>query len=167
MLEIIKTRRSVRKFSSRPVSDAAVEDILEAARWAPSGKNRQPWKFAVVRDSKVKKAISKCTDSGKIIRAADVLISVFLDTSVSCNRTKDVQAAGACIQNMLLAAHALGFGAVWLGEILKNSQEVAEILQAPGESELMAVIAMGYPARRGSPRPPPRKPLSELVFFRR
>jgi len=62
------------------------------------------------------------------------------------NDVKDHQAMGACIQNMLLAAHGLGLGAVWLGEILKNAGEVRKLLGLPEEMELMAVVALGHPA---------------------
>jgi nitroreductase len=155
-------RRSVRDFTGDGVGDDAAEKILEAGRWAPSGLNNQPWKFKVVRDSETKKKLAACTKYCSIIENAPLSICVFLDNEESYDRTKDVQAVGACIQNMLLAVHAQGLGAVWLGEILNKRKQVEEILAAPKSCELMAVIAVGRPklaSTKGS-----RKKLSELAL---
>jgi nitroreductase len=164
MLELIKNRRSIRKFTGQEVPGEFIDRILEAGRWAPSGMNNQPWRFAVIRDRDLKEEISRLTRYGRIIQGADVLIGVFFDTSAGYHRTKDTLSMGACIQNMLLAVEALGLGAVWLGEILKSEREVNGLLEAPDGYELMAVIALGYP---DGPRPGPteRRPLNELVFF--
>ena len=166
MLDLIKTRRSIRAFSDGNVADDLLDKILDAARWAPSGMNNQPWRFAVIRDKNLKDMVSGLTRYGKVVQGSDVIISVFLDTEASYHHTKDVQAVGACIQNMLLTIHALGLGGVWLGEILKSEKELKLLLEAPQAYELMAVIALGYPAEPifGNPQ---RKELSELVFFRK
>ena len=148
VIEAIRTRRSVRQFTRKPVSDDALNQILESAVWAPSGKNNQPWKFAVIRDPVIKEALAALTHSGSIIRGAPVCIGVFLDHSRVYDRTKDVQAIGACIQNMLLAIHSLELGGVWLGEILKNKEKAGELLGMGSELELMAVVAFGHPAKR-------------------
>src|SRR4030042_619656 len=145
LTEAIRTRRSIRKFREGPVSDEAVNEILEAGSWAPSGKNNQPWKYAVIRDADLKGALATMTHYRATIRDAAVCIAVFLDTSRSYDRTKDVQAVGASLQNMLLAIHSMGLGGVWLGEILKNKEKVAEVLGAEKDLELMAVIALGPP----------------------
>jgi nitroreductase len=110
--------------------------------------------------------VSGLTRYSKTIKAADVLIAVFLDTGTSYHHIKDVQAVGACIQNMLLAIHFLGLGGVWLGEILKSEKEFKLILEAPDSYELMAVIALGYPAEPIFVNSK-RKELEELVFFKR
>jgi nitroreductase len=123
IFEIIKTRRSIRKFSREPVPDEIINRIIEAGTWAPSGLNNQPWKFAVIKDKELKTKISGLTHYSKIVLSANVLIGVFLDRTASYDRTKDSQAIGACIQNMLLFIHSLGLGAVWLGEILKNKDK--------------------------------------------
>lgn len=165
MLDLIRSRRSVRSFTDAAVDDTLIDQILEAGARAPSGMNNQPWRFAVVRDAGIKEQLAPLTHYNKIVLAAPVLIAVFLDNAASYDRTKDCQAVGACIENMLLALHALGLGGVWLGEILRNKDAVARILRAPEACELMAIIACGQPDR--SPKPTTRKPLSELVFFRR
>jgi nitroreductase len=163
--EIIRTRRSIRKFTEDHVPDDVIDRIIEAGTWAPSGLNNQPWKFAVIKDAGLKKQISGLTHYSRIVLSANVLIGVFLDNSVSYDRTKDTQAIGSCIQNMLLYLHSIGLGAVWLGEILKNKDRVLDLVGGSDEFELMAVIALGHPAeKKGDGN---RKKPAESVFFRK
>lgn len=162
-IEVIKSRRSIRNFLDRKVEDGITETILEAARWAPSGLNNQPWRFVVVTDRGIAEKMADCTRYGQIIRHAPLLIAVFLDLDMMYDRTKDVQACGAAIQNILLAAHSMGLGAVWLGEILNCKTDVGNILDAPESFELMAVIAIGYPAKEII-RSKDRLPLSDIAF---
>lgn len=157
----IKTRRSVRNYSDKKISEKELEEILEAGRWAPSGLNNQPWRFIIVSDSKVKEEVSAQTKYGRIINNAPLIIAVFLDNNESYDRTKDVLAVGACIQNMLLAVHSLRLGGCWMGEILKNKDEVKKILQAPEGYELMAVITIGHP--KGAAEETERKEIKELI----
>ncbi|HQG31004.1 MAG TPA: nitroreductase [Deltaproteobacteria bacterium] len=166
MKDAIRSRRSIRKFSDQVVPDNLVDEILDAGRWAPSGLNNQPWRFAVIRDAGLKGEISGLTAYGSIVRSANVIIAVFFDTSSGYDRTKDLQAIGACIENMLLCIHEQGLGGVWLGEILKSGSEMKALLGAPDTYEFMAAIALGY-SKGWPPRAPARKPLSELVFFRK
>jgi nitroreductase len=88
-------------------------------------------------------------------------MAVFADRVDMYHEVKDHQAMGACIQNMLLAAHGLGLGAVWLGEILKNAGEIRSLLGLPERLELMAVIALGHPVQKK--RTSSRKPVSEIL----
>ena len=162
LLEAIFARRSIRQYTDEPVDRQDVQTILEAGRWAPSGLNNQPWRFAVVRDREVKDKVATHTRYREIIRNAPVIIVVFIDNTASYDRTKDCQGIGACLQNMWLATHALGLGGVWLGEILKNKERVGEILEAPETYELMAVLAIGHPKHRQQKSD--RKSLSDLVF---
>lgn len=164
-IEAIKSRRSVREFTDENVSDEAIEQIIEAGRWAPSGLNNQAWRFIIVRSRDVKDALSGLTHYGAIIKNAPVLIVVFLDSDMMYDYTKDVQSTGAAIQNMLLAIHSIGLGGVWLGEILKNKGTVNKVLEAPDSYELMAVVALGHPVKKN--RSSERKEFSELVFRER
>jgi nitroreductase len=161
VIDTILTRRSVREFNDRTISKEEVNIILDAGRWAPSGLNNQPWRFVVVRDSETINKLSECTHYFRIVAGAPLLIAVFMDTEHSYNRTKDIQAIGASIQNMLLACCDLGLGAVWLGEILNQHEKVNLILGCPSELELMAVLAIGEPAP--GKRTSTRKALSEIV----
>jgi nitroreductase len=165
MLEGIKTRRSVRRFTSDEVDDTTIDLIIEMGTWAPSGLNNQPWKFMVVRNQQIRDELSTQTKYSPIIQQANVCIAVFLDNSLSYDRVKDIQACGACIQNMLLALHNLGLGGVWLGEILKNRESVEKILEVPQSCELMAIIALGHTEEKD--REGNRKPLEEVILARR
>ncbi len=164
ILETIRSRRSVREFTDQTVSDQQIEQILEAGRWAPSGLNNQPWRFVVVRNSDLKERLAACTTYARVMRAANVLIAVLLDKKVMYDRTKDVQATGACIQNMLLAIHDMGLGACWMGEILNRHEEAEEVLGVSNSLELMVVLAVGYP--KSGIRSSSRKSLDELIISR-
>ena len=164
MLDEIKARRSIRVFSTDQIEDNRIDQIIEMGTWAPSGLNNQPWRFIVVRDQDLKYKLSLQTKNSQVIQSAPACIAVFLDHTQSYDRVKDIQAIGACIQNMLLTIHHLGLGGAWLGEILKNRESVEEILEAPKNCELMAVIALGFPAeRRGTGT---RKAVDQVVIGR-
>lgn len=170
VIEAIRKRRSIRQFRKEPISDEALDQILESAIWAPSGLNNQPWKFAVIRDRGLKDSLAILTHYGSIIKEAPVCIAVFLDHRRVYDRTKDVMAIGASIQNMLLTIHSMKLGGVWLGEILKNKERVGEILGADKDLELMAVIALGYPGegiKQLDEKGKKRDSLKEKVFLRK
>lgn len=162
VIDTILSRRSIRKFTEEPVDDDDIKIILEAGRWAPSGLNNQPWKFILIRDKTTIEELAGCTHYAKIIQNAPLLIAVYLDTETMYNKTKDIQAIGAAIQNMLLACCDLGLGAVWLGEILNNANKVNLILSCPDSMELMAVLAIGKPAENG--KQTSRKDLKEIAY---
>lgn len=146
ILNIVKKRRSIRKYKTRRVPDLLVSQILEAGRWAPSGLNNQPWRFLVIKETATKNKLAGFTKYSQIIKNANAVILVYMDSQVTYNRDKDLMAIGACIQNMLLEAHSLGLGACWLGEILNHKKEVSSYLGLPVNLELMAVISLGYSA---------------------
>jgi len=147
IFEGIYTRRSVRDFTNVPVEREKLLEILTAGSWAPSGLNNQPWRFVIISNSEKRRELAVLTRYSRILEQAPVAIAVFADRSVMYNDIKDHQAIGACLQNMLLAAHAMGLGAVWLGEILNNAVAVRASLELSENYELMAVLAVGYPAR--------------------
>ncbi|MCD6128740.1 nitroreductase family protein [Candidatus Bipolaricaulota bacterium] len=159
VLRAIRERRSVRSFKTDPVEPEKIEAILEAGRWAPSGKNTQPWRFVVVESQEKREQLGRLVTQMDMIRTAPVTIAVLLDTKAGYDRIKDVQAIGACAQNMLLAAHSLGLGACWIGRV--RDEQVERVLGTKEHEELMMLIPIGYPAE--SPAPKERKPLSELV----
>ena len=165
MLEKIKTRRSIRKFTPENIDDQIIDQIIEMGMWAPSGLNNQPWKFVVIKNRECLEAISRQTTYSHIIQNAPVCIAVFLGTAESYHREKDIQAIGACLQNMLLTIHHLGLGGVWLGEILNNRKEVEKILDVPDSLELMAVVALGHPAEKKSKGS--RKSIKQVIIARK
>jgi nitroreductase len=145
LLEVIRSRRSIRKYSDKSVSDEIINEILEAGRWAPSGLNNQPWRFVVIKEKSFKDKLSSMTNYSTIVSGSDFCIAVFYNNPAGYHREKDIMSIGACIQNMLLYAHYLGIGSVWLGEILKNREKIGEILGINPSNEFMALIAFGYP----------------------
>lgn len=163
VIAAIHSRRSVRHFLDAPVDRKLVLEALDAASWAPSGLNNEPWRFAVIWDSGVKERLAGLTRYSATLRSAAVLVTVFLDKQSSYDYVKDCQAVGASIQNLLLAVHALGLGAVWIGEILKNQAQVVKILDLPDRLELMAVVAIGHPAHRNQSSH--RRPVEELIVL--
>lgn len=163
--KVVLNRRSVRKFNDRDIPEEMINQILTAGIWAPSGMDNQPWRFAVIRDKELKSEIAKHTKHKAILENAPVIIPVFVDHNVTYDTVKDAQTMGACLQNILLAIHALGLVGVWIGEVLKNGDKVVKLCCAPKKYELMAVICIGYSAelhKEGK-----RKGLDEVVFLRK
>lgn len=162
VLEAIYQRRSIREFTDEEVSPELLREIVRAGHWAPSGLNNQPWRFVIVRDPEIRSRLAEQTHYGHIVRAARALIAVFLDKDAMYDEVKDHQAAGACIQNILLATEALGLGGVWLGQIRKNKTEVNRILKLGPHLDLMAVVALGHPLHRNQKSK--RKQLEEVIL---
>ncbi|SFM57199.1 nitroreductase family protein [Methanolobus profundi] len=162
VIDTILSRRSIRKYTEEPVEDNDIRTILDAGRWAPSGLNNQPWKFVVIKDKGTMEELAGCTHYSQIVRSAPLLVAVYLDTETMYNKTKDIQAIGASIQNMLLACCDLDLGAVWLGEILNNANKVNLILNCPDSLELMAVLAIGKPAESG--KDASRKDIKDITY---
>ncbi|ADH85263.1 nitroreductase family protein [Desulfurivibrio alkaliphilus] len=162
VLEAIYRRRSVREFTPEEVSPDELQEIVRAGIWAPSGLNNQPWRFVLIRAEETRARLAELTKYSRIVLAAPALIAVFLDQGAMYDPVKDQQAAGACIQNMLLAAEALGLGAVWLGQILHNKDKVRQELDLDDHLDLMAVIALGRPEPKD--RRSQRKPLEDFIL---
>jgi len=162
LLEGIHTRRSIRNYTSEPVTREELRRIVLAGTMAPSGMNNQPWRFVTVSNRDILRRLAKLTRYNHIIEKAAACIVVFIDEGAMYHEVKDHQSMGACHQNMLLAAHAMGLGAVWLGEILKSAREVRELFGLPDAMDLMAVIAIGHPAGTGGRSD--RKPVEEVLL---
>lgn len=165
VLNAILERRSVRHYTEGSVDEKLVMEALKAASWAPSGLNNQPWRFGVIRDPELKARLGGLTRYTNVLKSAPVLVTFFLDKDSSYDYVKDCQAVGASIQNFLLAVHARDLGAVWIGEILKNKDEIRQILGLPDRLELMAVVAVGHPAHRNQSSH--RRPIEELILFQK
>jgi nitroreductase len=162
VLDAIFQRRSIREFTESPVAQDLLREIIRAGSWAPSGLNNQPWRFVSITDPATIAELAAQTRYAHIVKAAPALIALFLDQREMYSEIKDHQAAGACLQNMLLAAEALDLGAVWLGEILNRKAEVNRILGLDLNFELMAVVALGHPAHRRQKSH--RKTLNEVII---
>jgi len=144
LIDLIRSRKSVRNFIYKKIDNDTIKEILDCGRWAPSGQNCQPWKVCIVAHPTVKRMIAEQSKYGGIIESAYLNFVVFLDLERGYDRVKDILAVGAFIQNMLLAVHAKGLGAVWIGEILKNKEKISEIFKfSPERYELMGVLTVG------------------------
>ena len=167
LLEVIKTRRSIRSFKDAPIPDEAVEQILDAARLAPSGGNRQRWEFVYVKDPQVLRIIKNCSP-GFYGDAAAVIVIGMKEEGEAFGRTSyddivGVMDVGFAAENILLAAHALGLGGCAIASF--NESGVRKVLDAPEDWKPILMVSLGYPDK--VPKTPPKKPLSELVYLDR
>lgn len=159
-LELLLTRRSVRKFKRDEVSDEILRKVLDVARFAPSARNSQPWEFVVVKDEKLKEELGKVHKYAYPILNAPLAVVVLCDPRASPNSYL-VDCANAATY-LMLAAHSLGLGSVWI-QSLRDVERINEIIGAPEGKVPVAIIALGYPDER--PQAPKRKDLWELVHF--
>ncbi|MEM3459526.1 MAG: nitroreductase family protein [Candidatus Bathyarchaeia archaeon] len=168
VLEAIKGRRSIRAFESRNVPDELVEKLIDAARWAPSAGNIQPWEFVVVRKSEIKRMLAEAALNQSFIEEAPVVIVVCANENRSMQgygvRGKTlycIQDTAAAIQNIHLTAYSLGLGTCWVGAF--KEEKAKEILKAPQGIRPVAIIPVGYPAE--TPPPRNRRPISQIVHY--
>jgi nitroreductase len=159
--EAIRNRRSIREFTEEPVTEEQLDSLLEAARWAPSGLNNQPWRFMRITEPSLIEELSMLTKYRGVVAGATALIAVFMDATAMYDRTKDLMSTGAAIQNVLLAAHDMGLGACWLGEILARRNLVERLLETPDDLEFVALVALGRPVPRE--RTGVRRPVEQLM----
>jgi len=147
-LEAIFTRRSVRKFEDREVPDGAVKLILKAGMSAPSAGNARPWQFIVVSDRKKLKEITEVSRYAECAAKAPLVILVCGDRSLEKHKDYWVQDCAAASQNILLAAHALGLGAVWTGAypMEDTMRGLGILLKLPEHVIPFSLIVIGHPA---------------------
>jgi nitroreductase len=159
ILEVIRTRRSIRQYTQDPISEEDISKILEAGRWAPSASNSQPWKFIVLRSQEVRKKLAGVLAWGGFLAQAALGIAVIIDEAASTHPVAD---GAIATQNMLLEAHSLGLGACWIGVYgSPHEANAKKVLNVPTDKRLLSVIAIGHPAE--TPRKT-RKPLAEMIF---
>jgi nitroreductase len=158
VLEAIKTRRSVRRFKKEKIPPNLLKEVLEVARWAPSARNSQPWRFIIIVDD-LKRRVANATTAGKFLAEAPLGIAVAVNTRATRHPAED---GAAATMNILLAAHALGLGACWIGSYGSSyEEEVKRMLSIPEEWALLSIVALGYPDERPVSR---RLELRELVY---
>lgn len=175
--QVIKTRRSHRFYLDKPVEREKLEKLIELAMWAPSAMNRQQWFFVVVAGRRVKEVMSIVekgynyilprlqrffADRPKVIEQTRRFFKnlgnapalIFAYYTPTGDDYSDVQSVAAAIQNMLLAAHAMGLGTCWMTGPVHVEEEINKALGVEGR-KLVAVITVGYPAKQ--PPTPPRR----------
>lgn len=153
-LAAIKTRRSVRAYTADPVTDAQVEEILRCGMQAPSACNQQPWQFVVVREKATLARVGGINPYAAYAKAAPVAILVAGDLSLEKCGGYWIEDTSACAQNMLLAAHALGLGAVWTGiyPLPERVEAFRALLAMPENVTPMALLVIGHPAEQPAPQ---------------
>jgi len=149
-LEAIRTRRSIRAFTKEKVADEQVEKIIEAGMYAPSAGNQQPWQFIVITDKNILEKVPDIHPYATMVEQAPVAILVCGDTSLEKFKGFWVQDCAACVQNILLAAHALGLGAVWTGVYPAQDrvQGLQKLCKLPKHVVPLALIPLGHPAQK-------------------
>jgi nitroreductase len=167
VLEAVKERRSIRKFLQRDIPHDVVEKLIEAIIWAPSAGNLQARKFYFVEDPAVKKALANAALRQNFIANAPLVVvgctnslirNVYGERGVHLYSIQDV----ACsIMNLMLVAHELGLGTVWVGAFYED--EVSSILRLPPHLRPVAIVPVGYPEK--VPSPPPRVSPDEAVVW--
>jgi nitroreductase len=180
-LEAIRTRRSVRRFSDRQVEAEKLAAVLEAARMAPSWANMQCWRFVVVRDPAMKRRISelsvadsfgtakgyKANPSQRALAEAPVVIV----SCAECNQSGDTRGqqyfmadVGMAVASLMLAAHAVGLGSVFVG--IFDEKQLGSLLEIPAYLSIVGLMPLGYPHEIQEPGyVPSRKPLDEIIHY--
>jgi nitroreductase len=154
VLEAIHARRSIRQYQDRPVPDELVRKVLQAAMAAPSARNQQPWHFLVIDDRPLLEEIVKfCPNAAMAVRAP-LAILVCGDLRLEKSPGYWVVDCAAAVQNMLLAAHALGLGAVWCGVYPRQERMdgFRRLLGLPAAVNAHSLVVLGYPAEEPSPQ---------------
>jgi nitroreductase len=143
-LKIIFSRRSIRRYTGEPVSQADITSLLEAGMAAPSASNRKPWHFVVTTDRQTLQALADAHPYAKMLTGAALAIAVCGDPKASDWWVQDCSAA---TENILIAATGLGLGGVWLGCHGRPEREEAirEILGIPGQIGVLNLISIGHP----------------------
>lgn len=141
ILEIIKSRRSIRNYKKEKIKDEDILKILEAGRWAPSASNNQPWRFIVVKDQELIKKIGdacKILTINSFVENSPLIVIIYSEKK---HRWVDLD-CGMCAQNMMLEAHSLGIGSCFIGAYREN--KIKKIVNLPDEFNVIGLITFGY-----------------------
>jgi len=169
LFEVVEKRRSIRKFKPKPVATKDLRKILETGRLAPSGGNRQPWYFIVVRQPETKKALADAANNQTFVADADAVIAALGDPAISraklpytlsSTRLPYKQDPMIAVEHMILAATALGYGTCWIGAF--NEKKVKKVLKIPKSLAVVALLPIGIPDE--DPPQRPRKAFTEIFF---
>lgn len=164
--EVIKNRRSIRSFKNQALPPEVINQLVDAARMAPSAGNAQSWAFVLATERKTKQALAAAAFNQKWLEEAAAVFVVCADM----NRAEEsynergrtlycIQDTSAAVENILLAATALGLGACWMGAF--HEGEIAKVVNAPSGMRPVALIPVGVPYE--SPRARSRRPADEVV----
>jgi len=165
ILDVIKKRRSVRKFKRKEIPKDFIEKLKTALIWAPSAGNLESRKFFFVFDENLKKRLALAAFSQSFIKDAPLVVVACADRNIKFHygeRGEELYMicdVSASIQNLLLCAEALGLGACWVGAF--DEDEVAKILNLPSNLRPIAIVPIGFPDEK--PTPPPRSSKKDII----
>lgn len=160
LIDVIKNRRSVRRYQDKPVPKEDLEEILDCARLAPTGANAQKWLFGCITDKKLLQQVAAATLYGKFIKDTPACFAVF---GVADHQFSSDDGSAATM-NIIYGAAAKGLGTCWVwGDGAPYSDTVRDILHVPKDYRLIALVPAGYAAEK--PSGPAKKPLSEVGFW--
>ncbi len=147
-IECIHTRRSIRRYEQKEVPEELIKEILSSGMTAPSARNQQPWQFIVVTDKDLLEKIPKLHPHARMAESAAVAILVCGDLSLEESKDYWVQDCSAATENILLASHALGLGAVWCGIYPREDRvkRFRKLLGLPKHIIPLSLVPIGYPA---------------------
>jgi len=165
--EVIKKRRSIRAYKTQDVPEEFVEKLIEAASFAPSAGNIQPWKFVIAKKPETKKKLAQAANQAFVGKAPVVIVVCaneqraemgygFRGKTLYC-----IQDTAAATQNILLTAYSLGLGTCWIGAF--NEEQARKAVNAPEEMRAVAIIPIGYPDEAPAQRN--RRPLSQIMHY--
>lgn len=166
VFEAIFSRRSIRKFKKKPVEDELIWKILEAGKWAPSAGNMQSWEVILVKNDDIKEKLVAAAYLRTFIGEAPLIMVLCANTHVAAAMYNErgtelycIQETACAAENMLLAVHALGLGACWVGSF--DEEVLRRALDLPDYLKPVTIIPVGYPDE--NPYPPPRRDIEEIV----
>jgi nitroreductase len=166
--EAIKTRRSVRSYEPDLPDQGTLDRVLEAVRLAPSGSNRQPWKFVMVTDPASRERLVAACGNQKFVGEAPIVVvacgyDVKYDRGGYMGDKAFLVDVSIAFTHLILAARAEGLGTCWIGDF--ENEEVKEILEIPEDWHVVAVTPLGYPKGDAFQETDRRKPLEEIVGY--
>ena len=160
LVDVILSRRSIRSYEKKEVPDEVLSKILEAGRQAPSASNVQPWHFIVLTDCEIKEKLSHGRWNTFVKDSAFTVVGCAYVGDSYGQKWSTIDTTIA-LENMVIAAWALGVGSCWIGDF--KEEDVKKLLNIPDGWKVIALISFGYPAEQpGSRR---KKPLTEIVGY--
>jgi len=162
LIDLILTRRSIRRYENKDLPDEVLQQILEAGRQAPSAANRQPIRFVVVKDNSLLKSLCD-TLITRFVKSAPVAIVGCADIKSLLTGKWAVVDTAIAMQTMVIAAWSLGIGSCWIGAC--DEGKVKELLKIPDKWKVVGLVTFGYPAEQ--PKPKKKKPFEEIFGINR
>jgi nitroreductase len=149
-IDNIMTRRSIRKYKSGKIPEDIIKQLLEAAMQAPSAGNEQPWHFVVINERKILDQVPSFHPHAYMLRDAPLAILVCDDLDLEMYKNRGILDCSAATENILLAAHALGLGAVWLGiyPVDERINGMRRLLNMPASVVPVSLVSIGYPGEK-------------------